>query len=228
MANEIEAIKTGQAGYTSPNTAIYTPQQFTAPQVGQEGGVPETGDRYEPGAAQQDAGIYNPKMFQNNGANGTQAAGETKKTGEVSLEQAQEEFFQVIKEAKEKYGAKDILVEHFDKVKAANQEQGQGEKAAGANGAAGAAAAGAGAAANGANPSGGQKAGGMPPHIQVASSLMNESRFPPELQAKFQEKGNQLLQAWDRQGQNPQQAGEQQPGAQQPVAAAAGQDKKAQ
>jgi len=185
MADEIRGI---QAGYTG---GIYTPDRIKTGDGKQGQEARETpqdpGERYEPGD-HADAGIYSPKMFragQNGNVKENQGVEETQKTGGVSLKQAQEEFFEVLKDAKENHGAKPILIEHFDKIKSANSDQGNGNKAGAAGEKGGAA----------------QKAGGPPPHVQVAASLMNESRFPPELQAKFQEKGNQLMQAWERESQ---------------------------
>ncbi len=185
MADEIRGI---QAGYTG---GVHTPDRVKADDRKQ---TPETqeapqvpGERYEPGVP-ADTGIYNPKMFQaqqNGNVKENQGVEETQKTGGVSFKQAQEEFFEVLKDAKENHGAKPILIEHFDKIKSANTDQGDGKKAGDKGDKGGAA----------------QKAGGPPPHVQVAASLMNESRFPPELQAKFQEKGNQLMQAWERESQ---------------------------
>jgi len=172
-------------------------------------------DRYEAGE-ENNPGIYDPKMFKNGQNEDVKGTEKTQKTGEVSLKQAQDEFFEVIKDAKENHGAKDILIEHFDKVKEANTQEGGTAGAAGKTGAAG--------GAEGAGKGGANGAGGMPPHIQVAQSLMSETRFPPDLQAKFKEKGTQLLKAWENESQGNQAVGQ---NPQLPQAQAVGQTKQA-
>lgn len=167
-------------------------------------------DRYEAGE-ENNPGIYDPKMFKNGQNEEAKGVGKAEKTGEVSLKQAQDEFFGVIKDAKENYGGKNIMVEHLDKIDKANAQEG------GKTGAAG--------GAQGAGKGEANGAGGMPPHIQLAESLMNETRFPPELQAKFKEKGTQLLKAWEKEGQG-NQAVAQNP--QLPQAQAVGQTKQAE
>jgi len=168
----------GQVAYTggiAPSLQRPMQQDGEGPAIGLQ-------DRFDPQEqGKDDAGIYNPKMFkQANGedpkAKDAQGAKETQKTKKMSEAQAAKEFEEVLHEAKEKYGQKEILIEHFDAI-----DKSQAGQEGGAQGKGGA-----------------QAGGGMPPHIQVAQSLMNETRFPPELQAKFKEKGQQLLDAWSQ------------------------------
>ncbi|MDQ7826357.1 MAG: hypothetical protein RDV48_26375 [Candidatus Eremiobacteraeota bacterium] len=198
----IDEIRTGLQG-TNYISGVYGKELGAAGEKkGAEAQAPaEPGDRFAADEG-KDMGLYNPKMFQDLKSDEAKEAGKTEKTGEVSLKKAQDEFFEVIKEAKENYGAKPIMEEHFDKVREANTGEGQGAQGGGK-----------------------QAAGSMPPHIQVATSLMNETRFPADLQAKFKEKGTQLLQAWEKESQG---KGAQGAGNEQPAAAAAAVDKKPQ
>jgi hypothetical protein len=166
-------------------TGGFTPSLQSPAQQTEEGLPVGLHDRFDPQEqGKDDPGIYNPKMFKEaNGqdpktrdAQGAKETKETQKTKKMSEAQAAKEFEEVLHEAKEKYGQKEILIEHFDAI-----DKSQTSQEGGAQGKGGA-----------------QAGGGMPPHIQVAQSLMNETRFPPELQAKFKEKGQQLLDAWSQ------------------------------
>ncbi len=191
----MDSIKGLQTGIRYTNTITPKGIEGTAEtgQLPQQYDPATTEERYDAGE-QKDPGIYDPKMFKNGKNEDVKGTEKTEKTGEVSLKQAQDEFFEVIKEAKENYGAKPILIEHFDKVKEANTEEGGKTGAVGGT--------------QGAAQGGARGAGGIPPHIQVAQSLMNETRFPPDLQAKFKEKGTQLLKAWENEGQGNQAIGQ--------------------